>query len=129
MKFDPDCARSILLATEAMPYNSALTVPQLVDQCAGYSEQEVNYHCCKLVEAGFIRAISVHDPRLPVPTVKKVYDLTYAGHQFLASVKSDSIWSQTQTVAKSIGANSMQAIASIASTVVAAAVNRCLGLS
>lgn len=117
MKLNNDCIRDILLSVESMDYNEEWTIDNLILLLTDYSEDELQYHCIKLHEAGFLKAITVRSLRSPLQ-IARIQDLTFEGHQFLANIRSDKNWNTTKKIAKSIGANSISAITQIASNIV-----------
>lgn len=128
MKLNPDCIRDILIVVESMEYGTAYTLPRLSDQLPNYSTEELNYHCLKLMEAGFIEADSIDVPKSYLPQISRVYDLTFAGHQFLANVRSDNIWNGVKSVGLKIGSVSLEALTQIASNVITELVKAQFGL-
>lgn len=117
MKLNLDCIRDILLAVESMDYGTVWEFDDLVNNLPSYSDSELQYHCQKLTEAGFLDTLSVRTFTSPceICTIK---DLTYNGHQFLANIRSNSNWNKTKEIAKSVGSESISAIRDIATSVI-----------
>ena len=128
MKLNPDCIRDILVATESMEYNSAYTLSKLHEKLPDYSEDELNYHCLQLIDAGFLNAKSINVMGCVTPQLWRIFDLTYSGHQFLADIRSDTTWNKTKEIAKSVGSESLHALKDIAVGVVTSAIQNKLGL-
>ena len=80
------------------------------------------------MEAGFIEADSIDVPKSYLPQISRVYDLTFAGHQFLANVRSDNIWNGVKSVGLKIGSVSLEALTQIASNVITELVKAQFGL-
>ena len=57
------------------------------------------------------------------------YDLTPAGHEFLANVREESNWKKIKGVSSSIGFASLKVVSAIAEGVATAAINKQLGFS
>ena len=128
MKLNPDCIRDILVSVEEMDYNSTYTIQKLHEKLSAYSIEQLNYHCVQMIDAGLINAQSAHSVRCNIPQVSKIFDLTYSGHQFLAEIRSDTIWSRTKDVAKGVGSESLRSLKDIAVSIVTLAVQNKLGL-
>ncbi len=127
MKLDLDCIRDILLAVEAIEYGENLTVSALQERIPKYSESELQYHCVKLLEAGFLKAISNRYMRRP-RMISSIEDLTYEGHQFLANIRPETVWNKTKEIAKDIKSESLLAIKDIAFTAFTTLIQNKLGL-
>lgn len=128
MKLDLDCIRDILIAVEDIEYGKNLTISILQEKIPNYSENELQYHCLKLLEGGFLDATSVEYIRTPKKIVR-IFDLTYEGHQFLADIRSDTTWNRTKEVAKNIRIESLHAVKDIAVATVTALIQNKMGLS
>lgn len=118
MKFSPDCARDIMLATEELAPNETLTLPKLTELYPMYSEDVLNYHCLKLIEADFIEALTVPIRRQILPQVSKILALTYNGHQALEDMRPQSVWEQSKAMAAQVGSFSLHTLAEAAAAVV-----------
>lgn len=118
MKMDIDCVRSVLLALESSKYNERMTYAWLCEKLPDYSEQDIEYTCLKLEEAGFIEAIKINFMGKQLPSVMEVQDITYLGHQFLADIHQDTTWNQVKQTSKKIGSTSLKTISQIASAII-----------
>lgn len=127
MKLNPDCVRDILIAVEAMEYNSVYTLSKLQEKLPAYSEDELNYHCLQMIDAGLLRAKSINVMGSITPQIWRIFDLTYPGHQFLADIRSDTTWNKTKTIAKSAGSESLHALKDIAVGVVTSVIQNQFG--
>lgn len=94
-------------------------------QLEGYSEDTVQYTCLKLVEAGYIDAKVVRYIR-QANRVTIIMDLTYNGHEFLNTIRSDKNWEKIKSTAKAAGVFSLKGLFEIGSTVAAAAITSAL---
>lgn len=90
-----DTVRAILLAVE-----ERLPAPILENfQLEGYDPEVTDYHILKLQEAGYLKATFEYaDP--PSATVTA---LTYEGHQFLDTIRNNTVWQQLKKKAASEG--------------------------
>ena len=128
MKLNPDCIRDILVAVEGMEYNSTYTIDQLHDKLPVYTAEELNYHCLQMMDADLLNAKSVNVIGCTIPQIWQIFDLTYSGHQFLADIRSDSIWNKTKDVAKTVGSESLHVLKDISVNLVASMIQNKLGL-
>lgn len=94
MKLNPDCIRSILLTaeskctfTQVWEYSkSSCNIPYL----AKFSHEEVLYHIRQASESSLIKGVHYYDGG----TTVIVHDLTPAGHEFLANIRNQSVWTE-----------------------------------
>ncbi len=127
MKLNPDCIRDILLQVESLPdadhfyrFNDE-TIPELFPN---YSTEEVLYHIRQCDLNGFL-----YQPSHFLDGSYTVHDLTPAGHQFLADIRSDNVWNGVKEVAGKVGSTSLSAIVQIASGVITELIRAQFGLS
>lgn len=78
---------------------------------------DIHYACKKLSEAEFIDSESAKY-LIGGVRVAVVNDITYAGHEFLANIRKDSVWTGVKSIAGKVGATSLSALAQIATNVV-----------
>lgn len=107
MKRDMDLVREILLAVEAAPFNidGSLTLE-------GKDHRVVAEHVRLLLEAGYLstaRVQYVAGKRMDLGLA-----LSWAGHEFLETVRDPAIWSATKTNAKAVGSWSLSLIGELA---------------
>ena len=114
MKFDLDCVRDILLAIESMEYGKEIKIAELAKALPKYAEEDLNYNCLKLLEAGFISCLTGQDLSMVTKTIVSIKEITYRGHIFLGNIRDNTIWNKTKTVAKRFGSVSLHMIGSIA---------------
>lgn len=124
MKFVPDCARDIMLAVEGLESNKTLTIPRLAEMYPDYSEDVLNYHCLKLLEADFIDASQVPVRGQVLPQISKILALTYDGHQALEDIRPQPVWKQAKEAVAAVGSFSMHALAEAAAAIVSSGVSR-----
>jgi len=117
MKLDIDCMRDVMLLLEDIKYDTPIPVSCLTKNLISYPEDVIQYTCLKLYQAGLIDGlICGNNPGIPY--IKEIYDITFTGHQFLADIHSDTVWTSVKGIASSIGSKSVPAIMQIASNVI-----------
>lgn len=126
MKLNPDCLRDILIVMEKAGYLEELSPQSVYDALPNYLEEEINYSIIKLKEAGFIDAI-IKEYNTGI-AILRLDDITYRGHQFLADIRSDTVWNNVKEVSKKVGSNSLTAISQIATGVITEIIRSQLGL-
>jgi DNA-binding PadR family transcriptional regulator len=97
MQRDMDLVRELLLRIESSPNarGEEITIP-------GRSAGEVGYHLKLLEEAGFIDGIDVEAWDDDGPSLI-LLRLTWAGHDFLDSVRDDKIWTDVRGHLRKVG--------------------------
>lgn len=118
MRLNPDCIRDILLLIEESCdgknyFACPEELPESITQ--KYSLREIYYHVKQCELSGLLR-----DVQWFISGNCFIKDLSPAGHQFLADIRSDTNWNRTKEVAQKVGSTSLGAISKIASDVVAA---------
>jgi len=96
VKRDMELVRRVLLAMEEHPE----PVGWLTITVEGYSDEEVSYHVKMLHEAGFLTAenLTTFGGFCWMPK-----SLTWEGHEFLDTVKNDTVWRKTKDFVKEKG--------------------------
>lgn len=88
MKRDMDLCRKILLQreedTRRVAYDFAVD---------GYDKETIRYHCNLLKQAGFLSKLSTD-----LGNKLSVGELTWQGHEFLDSIREDTVWHKTKDV-------------------------------
>ena len=118
MKLNPDCVRDILLIIETTTSFDDIFYYEASNHASftnlkKYSHAETIYHIRQCNLHGFLYAV---DWNLEADV--SVQDLTPLGHQFLADIRSDNIWTKTKSVSKKVGSASVSALMQIATGVV-----------
>jgi len=98
MKRDWDLIRQILLKLEDKPGTTGVAHP---NQFSGWDEETVSHHMDLLRQAGLIEATT--KPGHNAPTFCLARNLTWAWHEFLDSIRSDTAWHRIDGVAKEKG--------------------------
>lgn len=118
---DLDLVREIMLALEQRPTSELLERDELTIQ--GRTTTEVMHHLNLLFDAGFLIAEPVR-----TNTGRVIYvhaqTLSWAGHEFLDTVRDPEIWKQTKAGAKKAGGFSLKVVGTIAEAIVMSHVNK-----
>ena len=115
MKLDPDCTRAILLAIEKVcDINHGFdSVKNLSSIACNYTEDKILYHAQQCNMAGMM----VNFKRY-YGDFWSVEDLSPKGHEFLANIRNENIWSNVKDISKKVGSSSLDAITRIAANVI-----------
>lgn len=127
MKLNPDCIRDILLVIEnTTTYHDSwdwdfdnFDEPLLNN----YSHEEILYHILQCKKAGLVDGCEFYFGA----DAGTVCDLSPYGHQFLADIRSESVWNKTKDIAQNIGSNSLDVLKQISSGVLTALIQSHLG--
>lgn len=118
MKLNPDCIRDILLAVEELSdgievfeYDRYQCIPERLKD---YEHTEILYHCRQCSMADLVCNMKYFDNGNSFI----IEDLTPAGHEFLANIRSESVWGKTKDISKKLGVGSLRGLADIAISVV-----------
>lgn len=127
MQLNPNCIRDVLIAVEANTgYNVYFEYPNERDNAptlAEYSDDEIRYHILQCAKANLIelRSIDLNENM-------GISDLTPSGHEFLANIRSDSVWNNVKSISSKIGSSSISALSQIASGVIRELIIHQLGM-
>lgn len=133
MRLNLDCVRDILLCVECNTclYKSCYFVESGPPGCeeffgddihvpeyqanlsTKYSNEELIYHVKYCIEAGLLS-----DAGYIANGMIRIEDLTPAGHEFIANIRDNSVWSKVKSAAEKIGVSSAPAIVELASKIV-----------
>lgn len=118
MTLDPDLLRDILGRLIDTPPNARLRVPEI----EGRSQDEVFEHLELLADAGFIEAqpLAAMGGRGRIYAVN-VVRVTYAGQEFFAAARNETLWAETKTTFRQRGLDFTLDLASRVLTGLAAA--------
>ncbi|MFZ2642092.1 MAG: DUF2513 domain-containing protein [Verrucomicrobiia bacterium] len=105
MKMDLNLIRQMLLAMEAHPAGQ----PIYSFKFDGKENAEILEHVQLLHDAGFIEATIV-DGNMGEPVECMIRRMTFAGQQFLANAKNDTIWKKVLTQAEEKGISSSMVV-------------------
>lgn len=127
MKLNPDCIRDILLVIEEKTsYSNSwdwdfdkFDEPTL----NAYSQEEIMYHILQCKKAGLIDGCEFYCGY----DAGTISDLSPSGHQFLADIRSESVWNKTKDISQNIGSNSLDVLKQISAGVLTALIQSYLG--
>lgn len=129
MKLNPDCTRDILMYFEENTVTHRLleySPKDLLEQSkklSQYSAEEIMYHVSQCALSGFFVGYQEDCSGNFL-----LLDISPKAHEFLANIRSDSVWNKTKSVAGKIGTTSLNALCQIASSVVTEIIKSQLGL-
>ncbi|SBV94023.1 conserved hypothetical protein [uncultured Eubacteriales bacterium] len=126
MELNADCVRDVLISLEGCEFHEHMTLDMLVDKLPDYSEEQLWYTCLKLEEGGYLDLMTVQMLRMTMPAIKQINSITFAGHEFLNTVRENKNWKKAKDIAKAAGAFSIKALGDIAKEVAAAAIKAAL---
>lgn len=93
MQRDMELLRKVLFKVEELPFDGGARQIQV----EGYDDQNTTYHVKLALDAGFINAQDVSHLGGKAYLVS---GLTYSGHEFLDSIKSETIWERSKAFVK-----------------------------
>lgn len=91
MQRDWELIRLILAKVEELPDTKSRLFARGVN---GWSEDAVNYHFWLMIDAGLIEGKCDHAPGGNSGTACFATALTWKGHEFLGTVRTDTAWNQ-----------------------------------
>lgn len=97
MKRDWHLIKKILIAVEEME----TTCGKLPPEFTGYDEETASYHINLLHQAGLITASCVGNGTSPLHCW--AHSLTWEGHEFIDSIRSDTAWNRITKTAREKG--------------------------
>lgn len=127
MKLNTDCVRDVLLELESFPIGQ-YTLKSFCKTVSKHGEETTYYTLTKLAEGKYINAeyAQTMDGRIHLAVV---YDLTFAGHEFLSTVRAPGIWEMLKDAASDGGTACIHLIGEIAADILKEQIKRKLGLS
>ena len=114
MKLNYELIRNLLLAAEDQENNSSLSQKELDDfiEKFDYTFDELTYHLKRLEEADYVN-ITIGNASNQVYVYVLNY-ITWNGHQFLDTIRSDKVWVTSKKVADDLKVKSISAFTQIA---------------
>jgi|SRR6185437_3935760 len=122
MKRDMELVRKILFALESGQQNAAF---------AGYDDDTVKYHKALVIEAGLTEGSSLKSGtgNREVPAAVMLTKLTWAGHEFLDTIRNDTVWAKTKQTFASKGLDmTLELVKSVASNIAAGLIRGAAGI-
>ena len=123
MKRDPELIRSLLLIVEANDVSGIVARKIEID---GRTNQQVMAHLNMLADARYIvgeySRSSTNNDRIIATEI--VFDLTWAGHEYLDLIRDQKIWKKTKALSQKVGATSVEVLKEIAKAVVIEALRK-----
>ena len=118
MKLNPDCIRDILLYLEdnlRVKNNSFsfISLETLQNNLTQYSKEDIFYSVYNLREIHYIEGTFLGADNIKM-YVCLIDNITYAGHQFLDTVKPETVWNKTKSIVKQAGIHTLEFIETIA---------------
>ena len=114
MKLNYELIRNLLLVAEDQENNSSLSQKELDEfiEKFDYTFDELTYHLKRLEEADYID-VTIRYASNQVYIYALNY-ITWDGHQFLDTIRSDKVWSTSKKVADDLKVKSISAFTQIA---------------
>ena len=128
MKLDIAYVRDILLYVESLPFNSVATIDKLHESYPQYTEENISYNCLKLIEAGYIDGITIPMMRSYLPGIKCITCMTFEGHQFLETLRPETVFEKTKNTLSSIGTGSFAIAKEIGTSILTELVHSALNM-
>ena len=126
MKLNYELIRNLLLTAEEQEHNSSLSQNELDDfiKKYNYNSEELIYHLKRLEEADYIN-VTIRYASNQVYIYALNY-ITWEGHQFLDTIRSNKVWNVAKDVAKDLKVKSISAFSQIAVQVASNLINHYL---
>jgi hypothetical protein len=106
VKLDPEIVRQLMLDVEEQHDGPDWEMPITNADFPAF------YAATKLVEAGYISA-SIAPGMLPDEEYIVISELTFAGHEFLNTVRDEKIWAADKSGSKSVGSASLETLMTV----------------
>ena len=101
MRRENELIRALMLHLETA--NRVVTAKHSVD---GYTADQISYHLAQIIESdlavGDVRySIGNQDPTIPIGVM--VTRLTPSGHEFIESIRNDTVWKKVKSKSAEVG--------------------------
>lgn len=119
MKLNPDCIRDVLIYLEENLYIdenhqfSYITLNQLYQDLPKYNNEDIFYSIYNLYTIEYIEGF-IKNHGNTVMDICEIQNITWDGHQFLNTVRPQTVWDATKKGAKKLGITSISALSMIA---------------
>lgn len=118
MKLNHECVRDFLFVCEDIPYNENPDLKYFLKskKLSQYAPEDILYTAEQLSYAEFISLRRIK--ALGMPFDGLFLNITWDGHQFLDSIRSDTVWNKTKKkIVSTVGSASLSIISSVASSI------------
>jgi len=123
MKLTPDCVRDILLYLEnnLVIVNSnefsEISLNQIQEALSEkYTEEDVMYNVYQLHQAHFISG-KIYNHGSYILSLCIINEITFAGHQFLETIRPETIWQKTKTSLGKTGSYAFNVLTQVAQNI------------
>ena len=124
MELNYDCIRDLLLEIEKVTtFNKSFTLFSNLENLKKYEREELQYHLRQCSLAGFLYK---YQPFMDGDI--SVSDLSFQGHEFLHSIRTDKVWSKTKDICKELGIKTLNGILQISSQIISQIISDKLGI-
>lgn len=133
MKLNPDCVRDVLIYLEDTLYYEENEQCQLSKPSVGWTTvsrdehlsskyliDDIKYTIFQLYKSGMIEAKQNSTPQNILSL--DITDITWEGHELLASLRGEELWKETKSVAQKLGVLSVKGLVKVAEAVMNAAI-------
>ncbi|MEI3172699.1 MAG: DUF2513 domain-containing protein [Lachnospiraceae bacterium] len=116
MKLKADCVRDVLLKLEdillidASFAFSPVDIPTLCSELPQYEPEDIYYTVYQLNQGKYIKAEITLLPSGGMRT-SAIKTITWEGHEFIESIRPDTVWEEVKNTIQKIGALSVTSIA------------------
>jgi hypothetical protein len=110
MTRDMDLVRKLLITIETAEFTSRLSNPVI----EGYDEITVDHHVFLMWEAGLVEAIDINTLGSGPHKRAAARRLTWDGHEAIALLRNDTVWSKTKAAVAKVGGASIPMVLEVA---------------
>jgi len=121
MKRDMDLVRELLLRLEAEPLDGNVWLLNPAELGKDHTPDEIAYHLLLLIDRGLLEGERALSGEL------MARKLTWAGHDFLDSVRDPKTWRATKERAKAAGGFTIEILAGVAKEIITHNLSRITG--
>lgn len=118
MKLNAECIRDILFAVEeytSLDSTLKINPKSLPENLSKYAPDTLLYHVKQCELSGLFVKVDWY-----LDGSCRIYYLSPEGHKFISNMRADNAWSKTKDIAGKIGANSIDILKEIGSSVITA---------
>ena len=111
MERDLELIRQILLKGASHPHGSGFAPEEALG--GEYTREQIGYHVHLMGQAGLIVTYDVATLANASPSAH-MNSITWAGHDYLESVRDEKVWKETKSLAKQAGSTAFDLVKQIA---------------